>query len=581
MSRLLLKRVSPGSLKQQTQHHQRGTAWLIWPSHRYLSTSSSLSQTGEKLRVAVVGGGCAGLSSALHLAPLVDSGLISSPIDVYDTPSSKDCREIGVGIWSTALDPFLASDRASHQFVYDEMVNKHGSWLGEVGYRTPSGAWLTKSHLPTSIEESRETGMPALLFLREKDMLQSLQKAVHWEEQRGTIKVYRDGRKTSVTGLYENSSQPWSTNLLLHPHDEKTERDYHLIIAADGTNSVLRKRYGGHDLTSRILMGTAALPSPVDLTSAAPRERTSWDESRQQDATIVQDRGYTVFRGNANLTQAEMGGTDENSSISFQTWGEGKSMRFATVPMNYPGPLGKREERQVWFITTDDEEITAEADPLKRRAILLDMFKDWHEEICQIVEATPPDQILMERAVAHRHVMGPVLNLNKVIKQLRGSRPPNSGEGPCVMFMGDAYMTVDPILAQGFTLAMEGAHALRKTVEDSCVPFEKDPKFAFDPYKLRNEFQERHDARTDRLVCLLRATELVQALGQPTGAAGAFNTKVLRPIVKLLPNIIKAPIFDAVLKYSLGLSQWRPSPAPVPAAVDVVDKKDDNTGSNR
>jgi 2-polyprenyl-6-methoxyphenol hydroxylase-like FAD-dependent oxidoreductase len=574
MSRLLLQRISVGSapLKQQLQpqHHQR--AW------RYLSSStssSSISGTGEKLRVAVVGGGCAGLSSALHLAPLVDLGLISSPIDVYDTPGPKDGREIGVGIWSTALDPFYMSDRASHKFVYDEMV-KNGSWLGDVGYRTPNGAWLTKSHLPKSLEESKETGMPALLFLREKDMLQSLQEAVHWEEQMGTIKVHRDSNKTSVTGLYEESSQPWSTNLLLHPGNQKTDRDYHLIVAADGTNSVLRKRYGGHDSVTRTLTGTAALPSPnIDVPSSAPMETSSWDESRQLDATILQDRGYTVFRGNAKLTQAQMGGTAD-SSISFQTWGEGRSMRFATVPLFYPGPLGKREERQVWFITTDDEAITAETDPLKRQAILLDMFKDWHPEICQIVEATPPDEILMERATAHRHVMGPVLNTNKAITHLRGNRPPNAGEGPCVVFMGDAYMTVDPILAQGFTLAMEGANVLRRTVEQSCVPFKKDPTFAFDPYILRNEFQERHDVRTDRLVCLLRATEMVQALGQPTGAAGTFNTKVLRPIMRLLPNFIKAPIFDAVLKYSLGLSQRRPAPAP-----DVPNKKDDNASSNR
>jgi hypothetical protein len=58
---------------------------------------------------------------------------------------------------------------------------------------------------------------------------------------------------------------------------------------------------------------------------------------------------------------------------------------------------------------------------------------------------------------------------------------------------------------------------------------------------------------------LLRATELVQALGQPRGGTvgGFFNTHFLRPLTKLIPNAIKKPIFDAVLNYSLGLP--RPS----------------------
>lgn len=562
MSRLLCKRIRVNT----KDCYCYSSAIIV--SSRYLS-----SGTGERLRVAVVGGGCAGLSSALHLAPLVDAGIIASPIDVYDTADSRKDREIGVGIWSTALDPFLATDRASHQFVYDEMTS-HGSWLGDVGYRTTNGKWLAKSRLPTSREQCQEMSLPALLFLREKDMLKALQKAVHWEQHRGTIQVHCDGDKTRVDGLYEESSQPWSTQLLLK-QQAKTERDYHLIIAADGTNSTLRKTYGGHDNVTRRLIGTQispALTSPIDLPPVASMD-ASWDELRQQEATLLQDRGYTVFRGNAALSTAAIG---SGSSVSFQTWGEGKSMRFATIPMFYPGPVpDKREERHVWFITTDDEEIIHEPDAAKRRAILLETFKEWHPEVCQIVAATPPDEILMERAVAHRHCMGPVLNTNKVIQQIRGKRPPNSGEGPCMVFMGDAYMTVDPILAQGFTLAMEGAFALRKSIEQSCIPFGQDPSFAFDPFVLRRELQDRHDARTDRMVCLLRATELVQALGQPTGAAGAFNTRVLRPLTRLLPNFIKRPFFDAVLKYSLGLSQGKSKAADPPP---IVAKADDPKG---
>jgi len=118
-------------------------------------------------------------------------------------------------------------------------------------------------------------------------------------------------------------------------------------------------------------------------------------------------------------------------------------MRFATVPMSYPVSGSKdsssdikKEERQVWFITIDDDSIVSEEDPHRRKQMLLQAFGDWHDPICRIVDATPSSEILMERAVAHRHSMEPVLDLNAVIKQLRGERPPNSGRGPCIVFVG-------------------------------------------------------------------------------------------------------------------------------------------------
>jgi len=101
---------------------------------------------------------------------------------------------------------------------------------------------------------------------------------------------------------------------------------------------------------------------------------------------------------------------------------------------------------------------------------------------------------------------------------------------------------------------------LRTSIERACAnskPAEQQTDhLAFDPFLLRKELRLRQQVRMDRLICLLRATELVQALGQPSGnttLSGLFNTKVLRPLTKLTPNFIKAPIFDAVLKYSLGL----------------------------
>ena len=98
------------------------------------------------------------------------------------------------------------------------------------------------------------------------------------------------------------------------------------------------------------------------------------------------------------------------------------------------------------------------------------------------MEATDAEEILCEHAVAHRHCIGPAISMNKVIERIRGTRPPNSGEGPCMVFVGDAYMTIDPILAQGFTVAMEGAYATKNSVLKSCQVTDPNSKYAFDPY---------------------------------------------------------------------------------------------------
>lgn len=566
------------------------------------SSSGGGVGSGERLRIAIVGGGAAGLSTALHLAPLAQSGHVAAPIDVFSTPPQK--RDIGVGLWSTALDPFVGRSpsslsspedddrgvRDSHHMAYRGMTDS-GTWVGDVGYRTPNGAWLMKSRLPTSWEERERTGLPALLFLRERDLLTSLEKAVHWEQLRGTVQVHQDSTKLKVIGLEENSSLPWSARLRLE-HGQFSARDYHVIVAADGTHSLLRQLYGGHQdaRLQRILTGTAdmhlgdgggggggggvspmgdprtagggggrgpTLASPGMDVPFAETLSASWTHLQQQEAVGLQDRHYTVFRGNSPLSHAAMGATAPHyHPISFQTWGQGRNMRFATVPMSCPAGLSQREERQVWFITIDDHELVTELDPSRRKELLLHSFEHWHDPIRAIVETTPAEEILMERAIAHRHSMAPVTDFNRVVEDIRGHRPPNSGQGPCLVFVGDANMTVDPILAQGFTVAMEGAHALASpvhaAVQQHCPD---DASVAFHPYALRRELAAKYEGGIHRILCLLRATELVQTLGQPAGGtvAGLLNLYGLRPITRILPNALKAPIFDATLKYSLGL----------------------------
>ncbi len=510
---------------------------------------------GERLRVAVVGGGAAGLATALHLAPLVTAGLIAGPVDVFDA-AGHPSREIGVGVWSTALDPFRNSDADSHQLVYNDMM-RNGTFVREVGYRTPRGDWLAESCLDGKT-------VPDLLFLREMDMLASLRKAVHLEVQRGNI-VLHSGINYRVSSVFEESTEPWSAPLLLETEGpgqppERSPRDYHLIVAADGMNSVLRKAYGGYLVQRRILTGTYAMGSsgPLDLPETASNQGSDteeWAISGQSEATSTQDREYSVFRGNAMLTRDEIG-----LQKSFQTWGEGRNMRFATVPMEYPGGRinGTKEERQVWFITIDDKNISSETDPEKRRQLLLETFRDWHSPICQIVKATPAHEILMERAMAHRHSMRPVVNFYGLIRSVRKRSVPVTGSGPAIQFVGDAFMTVDPILAQGFTFGMEGASSLSEALS-SCLKENHSSwsNLAFDPYALRNELLHRHDLRLNRLICLLRTTELVQALGQPaTGTiSGLISRDIIRPMMRLTPGFIKTPVFNATLKYSLGLPE--------------------------
>jgi 2-polyprenyl-6-methoxyphenol hydroxylase-like FAD-dependent oxidoreductase len=517
---------------------------------RRLFTSRS---GGERLRVAVVGGGAAGLATALHLAPLVSSGLIAGPVDIFDAAGTPS-REIGVGVWSTALDPFRKSGVDSHQLVYDDMI-RNGTFVREVGYRTPRGDWLAESCL-------HGEGLPDLLFLREMDMLASLRKAVHLEVQRGNIALY-SGTNYRVSSILEESKEPWSAPLLLETDGcgrppVPSPRDYHLIVAADGMNSVLRKAYGGYLVQRRILTGTYAMGSsgPLDLPEANDQHAShseEWAISGQAEATSTLDREYSVFRGNAPLTRDEIG-----LQKSFQTWGEGRNMRFATVPMEYPaGKMnGKKEERQVWFVTIDDDNIILESDPEKRRQLLLETFRDWHSPICQLVEATPANEILMERAMAHRHSMRPVVNFYGLIRSVRKLPVPLTSNGPAIQFVGDAFMTVDPILAQGFTFGMEGASSLSEALT-SCLKENNSvwSNLAFDPYELRKELLHRHDLRLNRLICLLRTTEIVQALGQPaTGTTSGFISRdIIRPMMRLMPGFVKTPIFNAMMKYSLGL----------------------------
>ena len=527
-------------------------------------------------------------------------------------------RPIGVGIWSTALRPFAFTGRPSHAALL-RRLERDGRYVGRVGYKTPAGSWLARSELDAGgVDPTRDNTDPSLLFLRESDLLAALRDAARAEEELGSIRIRygSDGSGSSSGANGDGSTEVQSivthsdgvSGSLVFKDGSRTDPQtpYHLIISAEGMSSHLRSEYAGRNVRSmtRLSTGMSSLGGGGKPNGGSgggggggggvsSELREEWEEDVQAEINTIEDRGYTVFRGNSPLTDQEAG----MDGISFQTWGVGRSMRFAAVGMSTPSPSGSGSgsgsggegegevESQVWFATTNDRSIASIADPDERRERLADHFRSWHDPVARLIESTPAGDILVERGVAHRHSTRPVFDLAAIIEHERRveerakakergqeyrepSKPvDHDGPGPVLVFVGDASMTVDPVLAQGFTIGMEAAADLAQTLQKCAGPdfaidisksSEEDNgpyKLLFDPERLRFELKERHHRRYDRMMALLRATELVQALAQPSGPFSSFLTRFfIRPAMQLTPNFAKKPCFDFMLRYSLGLT---------------------------
>jgi len=132
----------------------------------------------------------------------------------------------------------------------------------------------------------------------------------------------------------------------------------------------------------------------------------------------VEDRGYTVFRGNSAgaLITTGTDSSAEEGQHAFQTWGEKGCMRFAVVPCPIRTEVAGEAspllvQGHTWFFTTNDPFYLSKGIPDNdneqlislRKDRLLESIADWHEPITQFIQSTPAKDIIMERAVAHRY----------------------------------------------------------------------------------------------------------------------------------------------------------------------------------
>ncbi len=128
------------------------------------------------------------------------------------------------------------------------------------------------------------------------------------------------------------------------------------------------------------------------------------------------DRGYTVWRGIANYS----GGAIEPGCNS-ETWGRGQ--RF--------GILNTGHDRITWYAASNQPQPD-----------LLEMFRDWHDPIPQLLRST--ETILCNRALD----LAPL---------------PNWSRGR-VTLLGDAAHPCTPNLGQGCCMAIEDAMVLAKSI---------------------------------------------------------------------------------------------------------------------
>mmetsp|Transcript_13315 Transcript_13315/g.17450 ORF Transcript_13315/g.17450 Transcript_13315/m.17450 type:complete len:467 (-) Transcript_13315:63-1463(-) len=442
-------------------------------------THSTASVSSKPLRIAVCGAGVSGLACVSAIlnstkekrAAKYGFSIPSPKITVFEKEEESVIgRNIGVGLWSTSLTKFYQHSPS----VVEQLVDV-GCMVGpNVSYRTSSGAILAESVLSgdknqflnylKGAQNGRDRNSefhPGMIFVHENELYSTLMRDIEECSYSDNLKIIY-GRE-----VHDIDTERGHISFSSIDNDIGNS-SYDLIVVADGISSNLRRQLSCGN-------------------------------------TRIEDRGYTVFRGNSHL--------QNHADHSFQTWGTKDSMRFAVCPLR---------RHLVWFATIDNQILEQTAD-INPKQFLIECFGHWHSPISDLIASTPDDEIVVEPARAH---------LESVI-------PKSSSRIP-IHFVGDADMTLDPLLAQGFSIGLEDASNLANALIES--PFEQISRSL-------NSLRER---KKTRLEVVRRSTALAQFLAQPRGIIAGGVAQSSRMIMTVTPDFLKRQLFDYTMKYSLG-----------------------------
>ena len=204
--------------------------------------------------------------------------------------------------------------------------------------------------------------------------------------------------------------------------------------------------------------------------------------------------GYTCWRGVAHTTRTDI-----------ETWAWGKDAQFGITPMS--------NKRAYWFAQRDAPEGACEK-PVGRKREVLDLFRNWHPPIPEIIEAT--EEISLLRNDVYE---GPMLS-----HWSRGR----------VTLLGDAAHTMTPNLGQGACIAIEDAIALA-----DCLKSEIDVTTGLRMYEKR---------RVSRANTIAR---LAGIIGQVVQLENPLASRLRNTAIKKIPSRVPLQHLMWILDYQL------------------------------